>query len=132
MGKRQTAKTTDAQSAEHLFAELEERKRRKLFLPRMLAKRAEDRQLEGPERDIAHATIIRWADMERAGQLAKKETSIDTDFLGEVFGALGYRGSTESPEKWEREKQFYVTGVGPADGAAGFFTAPPQSPQPLQ
>lgn len=111
------------QGAELLFAELEERKRRKLFLPKMLTDRAKNRQLEGPARDKAHQTIIKWADLEQSGTLARKETGVDATFLAEVFGdALGYRDFAKTSGPYELERNFAVPGVGTADGALGFFT----------
>jgi hypothetical protein len=134
MSKRPSKPSPELDSAAALFAELEERKRRKLFLPKLLASRAGHtggHHLATPARDRAHAIVIKWADMETAGQLDKKETSLDAAFLREVFGeALGYRGPTESPAGWECERQFHVPGVGDADGALGRF-APGRPPEPI-
>ncbi len=116
---------------EMLFFELEERKRRKLFLPRMLAKTADTFELATPERQQAHKIVIKWADLESAGKLRKKETSVDAAFLQEVFGeALGYRGFSEGSREYEREHHLTVPGVGDADGALGKFV-PGQPPNPL-
>ena len=59
-----------------------------------------------------------------------KETSLDADFLREVFGeALHYRSATQSPEAYELERNFTIPGVGAADGALGNFLAgAPRSP----
>jgi hypothetical protein len=134
MSKRPSKPSPELDSAAALFAELEDRKRRKLFLPKLLASRAGHtggHHLATPARDRAHAIILKWADMETAGQLDKKETSLDAAFLREVFGdGLGYRGPTESPAGWECERQFHVPNVGDADGALGRF-APGQPPEPI-
>ncbi len=121
----------DPGNPEMLFFELEERKRRKLFLPRLLPGWSQGVELETPERDQAHKIILKWADLESAGKLRKKETSVDAAFLQEVFGeALGYRGFSEGSREHEREHHLTVPGVGDADGALGKF-APGQPPKPL-
>ena len=63
--------------------------------------------------------------------MAKKETSLDANFMHEVFGqALHYRSATESPEDYEQERSFAIPGIGTADGALGNFAAG-SSPSPL-
>lgn len=60
--------------------------------------------------------IAKWAELQAQGHLFRKETSLDADFLIDVFGkALGYRKATDSPEKYELERNFTVPGVGTAD-----------------
>ncbi|MFG0251443.1 MAG: Eco57I restriction-modification methylase domain-containing protein, partial [Phycisphaerales bacterium JB038] len=114
-----------------LFARIEDRKRRRLFLPSILDAKAADTRLETNDREKAYEVIKRWWDLARSGALNRKETSIDDRFLSEVFGeALGYRGVTESSQKWERERQFSIPGVGPCDGALGLF--PPNGPESVR
>jgi hypothetical protein len=110
-----------------LYAQIEDRRRRHLFLPNVLDEAAKDMRLDTPERDAAYEVIRRWWGMARAGKLNRKETSVDDRFLSEVFGeALGYHGVTEAAGRYERERQFYVPDVGPCDGALGVF--PPARP----
>ncbi len=99
------------------------RRRRVLVIPRLLLERANDLRLRGSEQDRAFQIIQKWADLEKAGRLARKETSLDADFLREVFGdALGYRPSSAAEDQWELERQFTVPGIGTADGALGYFS----------
>jgi hypothetical protein len=105
-----------------LLMQIEERRRKHLFLPIVLDEAAGDMRLDTPQRDAAYEVIRRWWQLALDGKLNRKETSIDDRFLSEVFGeALGYRGVTESANKYERERQFHVPGVGPCDGALGEF-----------
>lgn len=100
------------------------RRQRALFIPRMLKKAAGgEMKFSGEDRDRAHAIILRWADQESAGHLpGHKETSIDTQFLDQVFGeGLGYAHKTVSPTDYQIEHKFTVPGVGTADGALGLF-----------
>ena len=75
-----------------------------LFLAKTVKDAAESKLL--PEDDIAraHQIIIKWADLDKAGQLAKKsENQQQGDFLEEVFGkALGYRREVDNPDAWEQ------------------------------
>jgi hypothetical protein len=108
-----------------LYAQIEDRRRRHLFLPNVLDEAAKDMRLDTPERDAAYETIRRWWQLAHSGKLNRKETSIDDRFLSEVFGeALGYRGVTEAADSYERERQFHVPDVGPCDGALGAFPPP--------
>ena len=114
-----------------LLAKIEERRRRHLFLPTVLDEAARDMRLETPARDAAYEIIRKWWQLAQAGKLNRKETTIDDRFLSEVLGqALGYRGVTESSNGYERERQFHVPGVGPADGALGIF--PPVHPDSVR
>ncbi len=98
------------------------RRRRPLFLPRLLREEAGKQLYRGPDQDEAHSILQRWAALESEGHLAKKETSLDAEFLHEVFGkALGYKTSTESPDAYHLEREFTVPGIGTADGALGRF-----------
>lgn len=99
------------------------RRQRALFIPRFLRETASLAYLRGPAQDHAYAIAVRWADLETAGHRPQyKETSIDTQFLDQLFGeGLGYRLKTASPEAWELEHKFFVQGVGTADAALGDF-----------
>lgn len=112
-----------------LFARIEDRRRRRLFLPSVLDEEAADYRLtKTKEYEAAYAIIQNWWKQAQQGRLNRKETSIDDAFLSEVFGrALGYRGVTETAKSYERERQFFVPGTGPCDGALGFF--PPATPE---
>jgi hypothetical protein len=99
------------------------RRQRALFIPRYLREAAANQQLSGTAQDKAHAIAVRWADLETSGQLAKhKETSIDTQFLDQLFGeGLGYAVKTESPSGWQLEHKYTVPSIGIADAAFGDF-----------
>ena len=105
------------------------RRQRALFIPRIVRETAVNEQLHDEAQDRAHAIAIRWADLETAGHLPLyKETSIDTQFLDQLFGdGLGYRVKTSSPMSWELEHKITVAGIGIADGALGLF---PDQKQP--
>lgn len=106
-----------------LFRDVAAPKHRTLFLPRFLAARANETRWQGPDRDAAHAIIIEWAKLADTHALDHKETALDGDFLERIFGkALGYKSVSESPQTYQRQKQFHVPGVGTADGALGAFT----------
>lgn len=114
-----------------MFAQIEKRRRRHLFLPNVLTEAARDMRLKTKRRDIAYEVIRKWWGQAWQGKLNRKETSIDAAFLSEVFGqALGYRGVTEATKEYERERQFYVPGVGQCDGALGLF--PPDDPDSVR
>ena len=122
MGKRKEA-AEQGKSPPVLFAKREVRRRSGLVLNRFLGDEAEKMYYRGPEQDAAHAILLRWADLEKEGHLARKETSLDADFLREVFGeALHYRSATQSPEAYELERNFTIPGVGAADGAWATFS----------
>lgn len=124
MSKRPAA----ADTHQDLYARIEDRKRRRLFLPSLVDKAAEDQRLATKERDAAYEVVKKWWQQAQSGRLNRKETSVDDAFLSEVFGqALGYRGVTESTKNYERERQFYVPNIGPCDGALGLF--PPLGPE---
>src|SRR4030042_3083131 len=121
MGKRgKRARNNDI--GPNLFTPLETRRHSGLVLRRFLAEEAEKFFYRGKQQDDAHDNLKGWADLETKGHLAKKETSLDADFLREVFGAaLGYKPATESPDEYQLERNFTVPGVGVADGALGDF-----------
>ena len=63
------------------------RRQRALFIPRFLYAAGFDNKWAGPARDNAYQIVLRWAERESAGLLAQdRETSIDTQFLDQVFG----------------------------------------------
>ncbi len=99
------------------------RRQRALFIPHFLRDAASDVRLKDAAQDTAHAILVRWADLETNGHLPQfKEKSVGSQFLSELFGdGLGYQDKTKSPVAWQREHEFTVTGVGPADGALGEF-----------
>lgn len=108
------------------------RRQQALFIPRQLTFEASSAYLISPARDHAFDIAKKWADLETSGKLAQqKETSIDTQFLDQLFGdGLGYRVKTASPDRWELEHKFSIPGVGIVDAAFGVFTAesPAQPP----
>ncbi len=96
---------------------------RTLFLPRFLAASADQVRWDTPIRTAAHKIIVDWAKLEPTGALQHKETALDADFLEKIFGqAPGYASVTDSPNDYQRQKQFSVPGIGQVDGAIGFFT----------
>ncbi len=99
------------------------RRQRALFIPRFLREAASNIQLKGSAQDRAYDIALRWADLETRGHLPRfKETSIDTQFLDQLFvEGLGYQLKTTSPEAWQLEHKFTVSGVGTADAALGEF-----------
>ncbi|NUQ67323.1 MAG: N-6 DNA methylase [Phycisphaerales bacterium] len=99
------------------------RRQRALFIPKYIVEAAANQQLSGAAQDKAYAIAVRWADLETSGHLAKhKETSIDTQFLDQLFGeGLGYSVKTQSPKGWQLEHKFTVPGIGTADAALGDF-----------
>ena len=121
MGKTRKP-TRNNDNGPNLFTPFESRRRAGLILRRFLAEEA-DKVLYRDEQQVrAHEIVKRWADLEAEGHLAKKETSLDADFLLEVFGkALGYGVATESPADYQLQRNFTVAGVGTADGALGNF-----------
>ncbi len=101
------------------------RHRRVLFLPAYLRQEARKQShLYEDDFERAHAIFLQWIELEDQGVLARKETSIDADFLLQVFGeALGYGPVTEGTPDYQLERQYAVPGVGTADGALGNFSA---------
>jgi len=119
------SKSKPATTPTGLFGETAARRRKVLILPRFLNEAAEAQYHHdhGPDFDQAHQILQKWADLEAKGHLKQNETALDADFLQQVFGdALAYASSTESPQAWQRERNFAVPGIGTADGALGEFT----------
>lgn len=125
MAKKRAANPTALRLFEHQERAHERRVRRQraLFIPRFLREAASNQQLAGAAQDRAYSIAVRWADLESSGQLAKhKETSIDTQFLDQLFGeGLGYTLKTKSPAGWQLEHKYTVPGIGTADAAFGDF-----------
>ena len=123
---RRNAPQIDAQG---LFSEQERhherriRRQRALFIPRFLRDAGASFRLQTPAQDRAYEITLRWAKLETDGHLPKyKETSIDTQFLDQLFGeGLGYQVKTTSPDAWQLEHKVTVAGVGIADAAFGEF-----------
>ncbi len=99
------------------------RRQRALFIPRLLREAGDNVQLRGEFQDRAYEIVVRWADLETNGRLHQyKETSIDTQFLDQIFAdGLGYRLKSSSPDAWELEHKISVPEVGTADAALGAF-----------
>jgi len=120
--QKSTADQASLLPAEDLLPKSALRRRRPLFLPRFLAREAQNQQLRGAGYDRAFEIIQRWADLDAKSRLRKKETSLDAEFLLEVFGqALGYKPPTGSDEEYNLSRQFAVPGIGTADAALGRF-----------
>src|SRR5437588_9696728 len=84
--KKKPPKTTVASMpAPDLFVKLSKRRRRPLILPRKLREEADSFIHRGDRQERAHKLLVQWADLELQGALAKKETSLDADFLLKVF-----------------------------------------------
>ena len=94
----------------------------RLILVRFLKDAAEDKRLDAKELNAAHAVLVKWADLESSGRLAKlNETQMQGDFLAQVFGdALGYAGPLDGKEVWHREQHYPIDGETP-DAVLGFF-----------
>ncbi|MDX2148885.1 MAG: DNA methyltransferase [Planctomycetota bacterium] len=122
---------TQAKDGPRLFEQQERalerriRRQRALFIPKYVKEAASYAALAGPSQDRGYALVVRWADLESAGHLAThKETSIDTQFLDQLFGeGLGYQLKTKSPTNYNLEHKYAVSGVGIADAALGDFPA---------
>lgn len=99
------------------------RRQRALIIPRYLTEAAANEQLRGNAQERAYQIAVHWADQESSGHLLRhKETSIDTQFLDQLFGeGLGYAHKTISPTNYQLENKFPIPGVGFADGAIGDF-----------
>ena len=127
MAKRDNTLKDGPRLFEHHERALDRRTRRQraLFIPKYVRDAASSHQLAGPAQDRAYELAVRWADLETSGHLAKhKETSIDTQFLDQLFGeGLGYQLKTKSPADYHLEHKYTVPSVGTADAALGEFPA---------
>jgi hypothetical protein len=94
----------------------------RLILLNYLKIAADDKRLDEGVLKDAHAILVKWAELEKSGRLAKlKETQLQGDFLAEVFGqALGYTGPTDGAEVWHREQHHQIEGETP-DAILGVF-----------
>ena len=97
-------------------------KRRTILIDNYVSSMASDMRLAGPEFEKAHEIMIKWADLEKSGKLAKmNETNLEGEFLTDVFGkALGYTLFSENLDAWTIQQKFGVNG-GEADAAIGNF-----------
>lgn len=103
----------------------------RLILARFLKQAAADKRLDEAPLRAAHAVLVKWADLDSSGRLAKlNETQMQGDFLAQVFGdALGYAGPLNGAEVWHRIQHHTIAGQTP-DAILGVFRAT-ESPQPL-
>jgi len=94
----------------------------RLILARFLEDAARDMRLDANGLKAAHAVLVKWAELETSGRLAKlNETQMQGDFLAQVFGdALGYAGPLDGKEVWHREQHYQIAGETP-DAVLGFF-----------
>ena len=94
----------------------------RLVLARFLKDAAEDKRLDEDPLRAAHAVLVKWAELETSGRLAKlKESQMQGEFLAQVFGdALGYAGPLDGKEVWHRHQHEAVEGETP-DAILGFF-----------
>ena len=101
------------------------RRQRALFIPRFLREAAANLQLK--ERGAGSGlskSRVRWADLETSGHLPQyKETSIDTQFLDQLFGeGLGLSGQDDQPGRLAAGTQ--VLRPGHRDGRRGARRVP--------
>ena len=102
------------------------RRRRALFLPRLLREEGEKPTHQGSAQEKAYDIVTRWSKLESDGHLKAKESSRDAEFINEIFGqALGYKIATTCPDDYHIEREFTIPGVGKADGAIGRFPLEP-------
>jgi hypothetical protein len=94
----------------------------RLILARFLKLAASDKRLDEAQLRAAHAVLVKWADLETSGRLAKlNENQMQGDFLAQVFGdALGYAGPLNGAEVWHRIQHHTIAGQTP-DAVLGFF-----------
>lgn len=107
-----------------LFSDAAKRRHLHLFLARLLKEEADRFPFDESEFAKACAVLRGWADLAERGHLQQRETQLDAEFLEKIFGdALGYRSISESPDNYQRQRQFQVPGAGLADGALGNFVS---------
>ncbi|MEN0110459.1 MAG: DNA methyltransferase [Planctomycetota bacterium] len=100
----------------------------RLILERLVKDKATSEDLKPGQKDDpvgdAHRVLLRWAEFESSGKLARmKETQLQGDFLGEVFGAaLGYDRAVDGAETWQLE-QHRALGAEIPDAMLGTFRA---------
>ncbi len=107
----------------------ENRRRRNLFLPKLLKDASGDFRLRDEAQAQAHKIVKKWADLEESGKLGKKkETALEAEFLTEIFGqALGYTLFSENLDIWNLEYKYSING-GEADAAIGLFSHEAKAP----
>jgi len=97
-----------------------------LFTPSFLKDRLKTFRVEESFSDFARKKLIieGWINGIKTGViLSKKETSLDADFMNEIFGeVLGYHFDVKKG-KWNLEKKFSISGK-EADGVLGYFANP--------
>jgi REP element-mobilizing transposase RayT len=95
----------------------------RLILKGLLENAAGSFHLTEEKISTAHTILVKWADMESAGRLAKfKETQMQGQFLQEVFGAaLGYTLLTENAPRWYQEQHRHIGSETP-DAVLGKFS----------
>ncbi|HUS91102.1 MAG TPA: DNA methyltransferase [Phycisphaerae bacterium] len=96
--------------------------RKRLFLGTYLARAAGDKRLADKVRDRAHEVLLKWAELESAGELQRrKETELRGEFLQDVFGeALGYTFFSEDAGRWNINPEYRLP-TGQVDAAIGLF-----------
>ncbi len=102
----------------------------RLFLARLVENAGDDNRLDEHEIERAHAILVRWADFERTGRLAKlNETQLQGDFLRDVFGdALGYTRAAENLPAWHLEQHLPLYGHTPDAVLGQFAQGEPKNP----
>ncbi|MEO8495894.1 MAG: DNA methyltransferase, partial [Planctomycetota bacterium] len=94
----------------------------RLILGRFLKDAAADKRLDEDKIRESHVVLVKWADLESSGRLARlNESQMQGEFLAEVFGtALGYAGPLDGVETWHRHQHLVIAGQTP-DAVLGFF-----------
>jgi hypothetical protein len=126
--RKGTMKSNSLFETESLVAQRQPKTDR-LILASFLREAAADNRLDEPILRYAHKMLVKWADLESSGRLARlKETQMQGDFLAQVFGeALGYAGPTDEADVWQRHQHYEIAGQTP-DAILGQFRAA----QPLE
>ncbi len=105
------------------------RRHQNLILPELLRKKSLLVEFKDAGYNQAYEIIKKWVKLEEEGILqTKKETTLEVDFLAEVFGvALGYKAISDTAPIWNYEPK-YSTVSGIADAALGFFAKSSTNP----
>jgi hypothetical protein len=106
-------------------------KMERLFLGRFVEGAAREPILDTENLEERQKVVIKWADLERSGKLAKlNETQLQGDFLHEIFGqVLDYNRILDNPEHWHQVQHEPMHGQTP-DAVLGHFK-PDQPKSPL-
>ncbi len=101
---------------------LRQSKTDRLLLGRLVRDAGEDNRLSVEPIDELHKIVVKWADLEKSGRLAKlTETQLEGDFFAEIFGqVLGYTAAAANLEKWHLEAKRSIGGQTP-DAVLGHF-----------